>query len=262
MPPDLLQSPITPWLAPWADALAALGPLDHAARIDWLNAEARRCGLRCAAGHPLAFAAADDAGDAPYEAHIFATGRVPTRAATADSAHDLFNALVWLRFPQAKAALNARQAAVLARDGVQATRGRERDAATLIDENALLLACSDARLAAEIHRLLAAHAWGTLFGELRHHWYGEIVPLVFGHALLDKLQRPYKAITAHAIVFAAPDAHAFDADAALARHLNRSLEPALLQSLPVLGVPGWWLPNEDPAFYDDARVFRPARRAA
>ena len=29
--------------------------------------------------------------------------------------------------------------------------------------------------------------------------------------------------------------------------------------LPVLGVPGWWLANEDPAFYDDATVFRPPR---
>ena len=26
--------------------------------------------------------------------------------------------------------------------------------------------------------------------------------------------------------------------------------------LPVLGVPGWWAANEDPAFYADASVFR------
>jgi len=29
--------------------------------------------------------------------------------------------------------------------------------------------------------------------------------------------------------------------------------------LPVLGVPGWWLPNEAPVFYADAQVFRPPR---
>ena len=29
--------------------------------------------------------------------------------------------------------------------------------------------------------------------------------------------------------------------------------------LPVLGVPGWWPANENPGFYDDADVFRPAR---
>jgi len=26
-----------------------------------------------------------------------------------------------------------------------------------------------------------------------------------------------------------------------------------------LGVPGWWLPNEESHFYDDATVFRPRR---
>ena len=31
--------------------------------------------------------------------------------------------------------------------------------------------------------------------------------------------------------------------------------------LPVLGVPGWWPANQDPAFYDDATVFRPPRSA-
>ena len=28
--------------------------------------------------------------------------------------------------------------------------------------------------------------------------------------------------------------------------------------LPVLGIPGWWPANEDPDFYVDNRVFRPA----
>ncbi|WP_236903919.1 DUF3025 domain-containing protein [Comamonas serinivorans] len=30
--------------------------------------------------------------------------------------------------------------------------------------------------------------------------------------------------------------------------------------LPILGVPGWWAGNREPGFYDDATVFRPARR--
>jgi hypothetical protein len=29
--------------------------------------------------------------------------------------------------------------------------------------------------------------------------------------------------------------------------------------LPVLGVPGWWPGNEDPAFYADASVFRASK---
>ena len=30
----------------------------------------------------------------------------------------------------------------------------------------------------------------------------------------------------------------------------------------VLGIPGWWAANEDPAFYADAKVFRPPRLKA
>ena len=32
--------------------------------------------------------------------------------------------------------------------------------------------------------------------------------------------------------------------------------------LPVLGVPGWWAANEDPAFYGQTQVFRLATTAA
>ena len=257
---DALCGTDRPWLAPWREALAVLGPLDHAARMAWLNQRACAHGLRNAAGHPIMFAAPDDAGAAAYEAHIFATGRVPTRAATTDSAHDLFNALVWLRFPRAKAALNARQASVLARDGVRGRRGRERDAATLIDENALLLVCADAGHAADLRRHLDDHAWPALFMTARARWQRDIAPVVFGHALLDKLQRPYKAITAHAIVLVVGADE--DIDAALAQYCASTLDPAALRPLPVLGVPGWWPANEHAAFYNDAAVFRPARRAA
>ena len=122
-----------PWLAPLRDLRA------HVGRADWraaLSAEARCRGVATAGGLPVDFVAPDDAGAAAYEAHIAATGRVPTR----ENAHDLFNALAWLAFPLTKAALNARQAAELARDGVRGSRGPVRDAATLIDESGLLLA--------------------------------------------------------------------------------------------------------------------------
>ncbi|MFS9669939.1 DUF3025 domain-containing protein, partial [Klebsiella pneumoniae] len=68
---------------------------------------------------------------AAYEAHIAATGQVPTR----DNLHDFFNALIWLHWPRAKAALNARQARAITQDGIGAARGTVRDAATLFDEN-------------------------------------------------------------------------------------------------------------------------------
>jgi len=253
MPPDA-----APWHAPYRAAWSALQPLEPAQRIAWLNARAAALGVRNAAGRPIEFAPAGDAGDAAYETHIHATGRVPTRAATAASAHDLLNALVWLRWPRLKAALNARQAAEIARAGVQPVRGAARDAATLIDESGLVLASDDPA----VFEALATRQWRRLFVDRRAHWQRSVVAHLVGHALLDKLARPYKAITAHVIVLAGR----FDTPAALdeaAAHwvAQPDLAPCRLLPLPVLGIPGWWPANARPDFYDDATVFRPLRSA-
>ena len=83
-------------------------------------------------------------------------------------------------------------------------------------------------------------------------------PVLFGHALLEKLVQPRKAITAH--VWLAPCAT--EAADWWAGPLDRALlavKPWL--PLPVLGVPGWWPDNEMPAYYDDPKVFRPVRAA-
>ena len=56
-----------------------------------------------------------------------------------DKLHDLFNGIVWLRFPQLKRRLNELQAAQIALHGIGATRGAVRDALTLFDENAAVV---------------------------------------------------------------------------------------------------------------------------
>lgn len=243
------------WRAPWLAPLRDLRP--HVERADWrgaLSAEARLRGVATATGLPLAFVAADDAGEAPYEAHIAATGRVPSR----DNAHDLFNALVWLAFPLTKAALNARQAAELARDGVRGTRGPVRDAATLIDESGLLLAADEDACAA-LKRL----DWPWLFGAQRARWGSAWMPFAFGHALIEKLCAPYKRLTAAVVCLPAAGASADAVDRAAAGWLrDAALAPRRLAHLPVLGVPGWWPANASPAFYDDAEVFRRVRHGA
>jgi hypothetical protein len=58
-----------------------------------------------------------------------------------------------------------------------------------------------------------------------------------------------------------------NADAQLDAWLCDSLQEDLLRRkafapLPVLGVPGWWAANEDPAFYGQTQVFRLATTAA
>ena len=67
-----------------------------------------------------------------YEERIFRTGEVATRPG---SWHDLFNALAWLAFPRAKAALNRLHHDELARRGDGPARGTVRDVATLFDRN-------------------------------------------------------------------------------------------------------------------------------
>ena len=247
-----LTSLAVDWRAPWLAPLRELRPF--VGRADWreaLSAEARNRGVATATGRPIEFVAPDDAGAAAYEAHIAATGRVPTR----DNAHDLFNALAWLTFPLTKAALNARQAHEIARDGVRGARGPVRDAATLIDESGLLLAASEEACAA-----LTRLDWHWLFAEQRARWGGDWAAFAFGHALIEKLLAPYKRLTAVVVCLPLAEATLPRVDHAVAQWVRHpALAPPLLAHLPVLGIPGWWPANEDPAFYADESVFRRRR---
>lgn len=250
-PPAL---PTPDWQAPWFAPWRCLGaPLwQGLARTGGAVAQA----LNAAAGPGLPVRFVPQSELPPgiaYEAHIFRQRRVPTR----DNLHDAFNGLVWLHLPQAKARLNALQAAEIARAGVGATRGPVRDAATVFDENALLLHAPDA-----LWDALRQRRWPALFGPLRPLWR-EARLLVFGHAALEKLVTPYKSITVHAWRVA-PVFDPCGELQALDHWLARDLAPERLAAkpfapLPVLGVPGWWPANEDPGFYDDAQVFRPFR---
>lgn len=203
-----------------------------------------------AAGVPVRFVPqAELPTDMAYEQFIFEQQRVPTR----DGLHDFFNGLVWLHFPQTKRRLNQLQAEQIAADGIQPVRGPLRDALTVFDENAALLQVPDA-----LWDALAARDWPQLFITLRPMWMQTRLTL-FGHALLEKLVRPRKAITAH--VYRVPlDVAPTALDAWLAQDLHdEQLVSKPFVPLPVLGVPGWWS-KQDTAFYADAQVFRPLRR--
>ena len=242
-----------PWLAPWravGEPLAA-SVLAGASVAGALNQAALAAGLACRF-QPQTQAA----GAAAYEQGIHDQGLVPTR----DNLHDFFNGLGWLHWPQAKQRLND----LHVRELVQPTRGPAdsrslrgpvRDALTLLDENGALLQAPD-----PLWQALQERRWVDLFGPLRPLW-GQARLLLFGHALLEQLVRPYKAVTAH--VWHVPG----DCDgqaAALDAWLATDLTPAKLATkpfvpLPVLGVPGWWAANQSPDFYLDSLVFRPLR---
>lgn len=251
-----------PWYASVADAFATLDLEDGI--IAAFNARAVALDLRNGSGMPLSFVPQSALPEGcAYEQFIGATGGVPTR----QNLHDFFNALVWLTFPRIKRQLNALQAAQIARDGVGKSRGPARDGATIFDENSALLVLRDAPCGHALAAALRAHDWRAAFLAQRAAFGPDAELYLFGHALMEKLVAPYKAITAHTrLVLAGDDFFALDPagrrnwiDVKVARELaENGLSMADFTPLPVLGVPHWW-PGQDQAFYDDSAVFRPKR---
>ncbi|MET0962621.1 MAG: DUF3025 domain-containing protein, partial [Noviherbaspirillum sp.] len=185
------------WRRPWlASVVPAAGLILQGS--DWcdaLNVLACDRGLKNHRSVPLKFVPQSDlpAGMA-YETFISQSGCVPTR----ENLHDFFNALVWLSYPRIKRQLNALQAAEIARRqaSAQSSRGKLRDAATIFDENAVLLLTSDPA----VHDALRRHQWRKLFIEQRKTFETCCTVHLFGHALMEKRVTPYKAITGHAWV--------------------------------------------------------------
>ena len=255
------------WTRPWYDTVRpAFDSLQPGPFIPAFNANAARLGLVNDLGQAIRFVPQAELPEGTaYEAFIGATGCVPTR----ENLHDFFNGLVWQTFPRIKRALNALQAAQIAQAGVGKSRGPARDAATIFDENAALLIVRDDAAGRALVDDLRAHRWREALFDRRAMFEGDAELWLFGHALMEKLVAPRKAITAHVrVVVAADDFFAFERegrrdwiDAAVSKAIAaEGLSTAGFTPLPVLGVPGWW-PDQDEAFYLDHTVFRPKRPA-
>jgi hypothetical protein len=200
-----------------------------------------------------------------YERRIAERGLLATREG---NWHDLFNALVWLRQPLTKRALNARQIADLAVAG-PARRTRAQCALTHFDEAGVLVACADPALLAQWD----AHDWEGLFGRERAAWGGRIAVQVFGHALLEHALRPRQLVVAKALAFAAEAgfvAALAAGEAAAVRRLDAAAaarieagawlaDPQELRPLPLSGIPGWHPGQAEEGFLRTAPCFRPLR---
>ncbi|MGP5314953.1 DUF3025 domain-containing protein [Psychrobacter faecalis] len=208
-----------------------------------------------------------------YESFIGTTGNIPTR----DNLHDLFNGSIWLTFPKTKALLNYYHMLEINQQGIGASRGRVRDTITVFDENGAILVTADA----SIGKALVDFDWQASLVAPRDKWdkpkqsnnHSQAAVYIFGHALLEKLLQPRKALCAHSIVinvtqdfFALSlserishlDKRAADYMEALLSHLD--VTPRKLSPLPILGVPHYWAENANSSFYDDSQVFRSGRR--
>lgn len=227
--------PSLPVLARWVDAAALAMPDGRSLRV------VAAAGKRSALEHEQAIA---------HDASI---------AVRAGCWHDALNVLAWLLLPRTKAALTACHVS----EGVSATanaRSRRRDAATLLDECGLLLACDAPELAA----LLQAHAWHALFVERAAEVQRHFSACVVGHGLLDKLRRPYRSLTAKTLILPVAagtlpsplDARSWDSMAA-AVVAGAAFNVNPLTPLPVAALPGWDSEGMGVALFNDATVFRP-----
>jgi hypothetical protein len=217
-----------------------------------LNALAAARGTVQSRGLPLRFFVPDRRLPArEYETHILQTGQVPTRAGTW---HDVLNALVWLRFPRFKAALNAAHGVAITAE-THPTRGRRRDALTVLDESGVWVISQEPALPA----LLVERAWHALFWEARSRVETGMRFVVVGHALLEKALAPYPAMTGKCLMLVPEslDPDVMEAQAVTA--LGAIDTPRQLAPLPIQGIPGWDAANAQPSYYANQEIFRPAR---
>lgn len=217
-------------------------------------------GLSSAGGHPVRFVPSGQLSDDGYEHRIYTTGQVSTRP---NNWHDLFNALVWMRYPRIKVTMNAlhHRAGPLQADG---KRGCLRDALTLFDECGVVVVSDQP----DFLEALARRQWLQAFQA--PEFSTSVVLSVCGHALLEKYLAPYKSMTAKALLIHVSTAMMNTPRAELLRVLDTEIStgmlndglltrPACLAPLPLAGVPGWWPEDEqsDAGFYRDTQVFRP-----
>ncbi|MGB7536643.1 MAG: DUF3025 domain-containing protein [Azonexus sp.] len=258
--PDIFASPLYDPLRRWLDQLPP-GP-DGRPDTAAVAALAERLPLLAPNGRRIRFVPPPADGLA-YECRIRDKGEVETRPG---NWHDFFNALVWLSFPQAKAVLSVCHARAMAPAGM--ARGAARDALTHFDECGIVVLSSRP----ELLDLLRDFKWKALFSECRADVMGAMRFIVFGHATYEGLLKPFRGLTAKAILHDVDErwlhlptaAQLAAVDALLAADLTsgRFARPRDFQPLPLLGIPGVTPDSVDPAYYDDAWQFRPGRRRA
>jgi hypothetical protein len=190
-----------------------------------------------------------------YEQRIADRGLIATRER---NWHDLFNALVWLRHPALKRALNSRKVAGIACMGTK-QRSRAQCALTHFDEAGVVVALRDQLLLP----LWDAHDWHGLFWRERDAWLdGRIHVEVFGHALLEHALTPAQLLVGKALVVAGPLLSAAEARETCARAIGDGValrDPLDLRPLPLAGVPGWHPGSTRDMFFREAACFRPVR---
>lgn len=191
-----------------------------------------------------------------YEERIATRGLIATREA---NWHDLFNAMIWLRYPQLKRALNRQQMAEIAQVG-RRERSRPQCAQTHFDEAGVIVTVKDP----ELLELWDRHDWYALFWRRRSAWVEGLMAVeLFGHALLEHALTPGKLLVGKALAVMVDES--VTRPDALDRCANAIAEgcwlrdPQELRPLPLSGIPGWHEAGEEEAFHRHAACYQPLR---
>ncbi|NCP66579.1 MAG: DUF3025 domain-containing protein [Paraglaciecola sp.] len=203
-----------------------------------------------------------------YEQYIAAYQQIPTRP---NSWHDLFNALIWLQFPQTKQVLNQQHVADITAFGLH-PRTKRRNRLTHFDECGVILTIEQGSQGpfSQLCENLQRHQWHEVFVNQRGHWGHGIQAFIFGHANLESLLQPFIGLTGKwlAIEVAANFSQLtqrqqlHEVDSRLASQLeqdNLLAKDSALFPMPLLGIPGFWPANNQPEFYQNTAYFRPPR---
>lgn len=186
-----------------------------------------------------------------YEQRIFQRGQIATRE---NNWHDLFNAMMWLKYPRIKSALNARQWSDVQQHGLK-TRTPGQCAMTLFDEAGAFVA-----MPAEMLECWKRHDWHGLFIEHADSWRSGCARVaVFGHALLDHALVTETLLVAKCIVLddKTDFSSGFDKLADDIYSGSRLLANNELRTLPLCGIPGWHSATDSAEFVATAACFSP-----
>lgn len=186
-----------------------------------------------------------------YEARI-AQGRIATRP---ENWHDLFNAMVWMRHPALKRALNQQQCRHVATMGAR-ERSPAQQALTQFDESGVIVQVSDPSLLDIWDR----HEWTALFHANAKRWQdgGIAVVAVVGHALMEQSLVPARLLVGKCVVVPGGSLDPVARVAASIAAGGILAAPSELRPLPLAGIPGWHA-RQGEAFCAQTDYFRPLR---
>jgi len=194
-----------------------------------------------------------------YEPRVYLKKELQTRT---QNWHDFFNAMVWLRFPEAKKTLNQLHYFKARERTKGSNRTKLENKITQFDECGAILISKNRHLL----RLAKEHQWQSLFIDHAMHFKNDFRCIIFGHAIYEKALRPYIGLTCHCLMIndesmleEVKSDHYRTLDRYLAKlwQKQKVQENIEFQPFPLLGIPGYW-PEQDVEFYQNEHYFRPA----